>query len=122
MDRSLREFKRLRRALAQFEAIVTNWSQPDLADLRSRMAVAVSTRDSGAAMWVPAPTISRAYSPRKMPMLTAAGKPSPAEFQGSRQVEVEDDVSISRFEAAVGAWHLSQRQALNPAAGPVSRQ
>jgi hypothetical protein len=103
--------KRLRRALAQFEAIVTNWSQPQLADLRSRMAVAVASRDSGAAMWAPAATISKAYAPRHMPML---GQPSravddvPAGFQPSRQVEVEDDIGISRFDAAMGEWQRSE--------------
>lgn len=107
--------KRLRRALAQFEAIVTNWSDANLAGLRSRMAVAVASRDSGSAMWAPAATISKAYTPRQMPMLARslrAATASPTEFQGSRQVEVDDDISISRFEAALGEWQQSQRQAL----------
>ena len=107
--------KRLRRALAQFEAIVTNWSSPHLAELRSRMAVAVATRDSGSTMWVPAATISKAYGPREMPMLARTGRadrPAPADFQMSRQVEVDDDISLSRFEAAFGEWHPSQQHAL----------
>lgn len=106
---------RLRRALAQFEAIVTNWSSPHLAELRSRLAVAVAARDSGSTMWMPAATISKAYRPREMPMLARTGKldrPAPADFQMSRQVEVEDDISLSRFEAAFGEWHPSQQHAL----------
>jgi hypothetical protein len=116
--------KRLRRALAQFEAIVTNWSPPHLAELRSRMAVAVSMRDSAGAMWAPQATISKAYAPRRMPMLARGRRdaPTPTDFQGNRQVEIEDDVGISRFEAAVGAWNLSQRQALATLVGPASRQ
>ncbi len=117
--------KRLRRALAQFEAIVTNWSHPRLAELRSRMAVAISVRTSAGALWIPQATISKAYAPRRMPMLArvrAHEAPTPTEFQGSRQVEVEDDVSISRFEAAVGAWDLSSRQALAALSAPASRQ
>ena len=106
---------RLRRALAQFEAIVTNWSSPRLAELRSRMAVAVIARDSGSTMWVPAPTISKAYGPREMPMLARTGKPeqpTPTDFQLSRQVEVDDDISLSRFEAAFGEWHPSRQHAI----------
>lgn len=109
--------KRLRRALAQFEAIVTNWSSTNLADLRSRMAVAVSLRDSGAAMWTPAQTISKAYIPPAMPLVARGGVRRGPDFEGSRQVEVEDDVSISRFEAAGGEWPTSQHQALAVAGG-----
>jgi hypothetical protein len=111
--------KRLRRALAQLEAIVINWSDPNLADLRSRMAVAVSTRDSAAALWAPAATISRAYPPRRMPMIvceSSGGSQAPKEFLSSRQVEVEDDIGISRFEAAVGEWRRVERDALAAAA------
>jgi len=61
--------KHLRRALAQFEAIITDWSPANLADLRSRMAVAVSVRDSAAALWMPAQTLSQAYEPRPMPVV-----------------------------------------------------
>ena len=76
--------ERLRRALAQFEAIVSNWSSPQLADLRSRMAVAVTERDSGATMWAPAQTISKAYGPRRMPMLTASRcEPVTTDFQAT---------------------------------------
>jgi hypothetical protein len=123
--RTLRDMptQRLRRALAQFEAIVSNWSSPHLADLRSRMAVAVIERDSGAAMWAPAPTLSKAYAPLRMPMLRAkSGGRRPAGFQASRQVDVEDDVNISRFEAAMGEWDEAARQHAGPGsvAGPVT--
>ena len=108
--------QRLRRALAQFEAIVTNWSSPHLAALRSRMAVAVAARDSGSTMWVPAHTLSKAYGPREMPMVARPAQKPPhagaADFQASRQVEVDDDISISRFQAAFGEWHPSQQHAL----------
>ena len=123
--RTLRDMptQRLRRALAQFEAIVSNWSSPHLADLRSRMAVAVTERDSGAAMWAPAPTLSKAYAPLRMPMLRAkAGSRRPVGFQASRQVDVEDDVNISRFEAAMGEWDEARRHRAGPSsvAGPVT--
>jgi hypothetical protein len=107
--------ERLRRALAQLEAIVTNWSQPNLADLRSRMAVAVAERDSGRAMWAPAATLSQAYAPREMPMLARAGRAggvAPAGPQGQHQVEVSDDIGISRFQAAFREWHPSQQEAM----------
>lgn len=103
--------KRLRRALAQFEAIVTNWSSTNLADLRSRMAVAVTLRDSGSTLWMPAQTISKAYRPNPMPLVGRGCVPKGPDFEGSRQVEIDHDVSLSRFEAAGGEWQLSQRQA-----------
>jgi hypothetical protein len=102
--------KRLRRALAQFEAIVSNWSSPHLADLRSRMAVAVADRDSGAAMWAPQQTISKAYGPREMPMLARRAGQGTG-FRASRQVEVDDDIAISRFEAAMGEWNAAAQPA-----------
>ena len=107
--------ERLRRALAQLEAIVTNWSQPNLADLRSRMAVAVAERDSGRVMWAPAATLSKAYAPREMPMLARAGRADGAAPAGPRaphQPEVDDDISISRFQAAFREWHPSQQEAM----------
>ncbi|MEO7008617.1 MAG: hypothetical protein ABI156_05655 [Caldimonas sp.] len=107
--------ERLRRALAQFEAIVTNWSEPNLADLRSRMAVAVAERDSGRVMWAPAATLSKAYAPREMPMLARTGRAggaAPAGRHAHPQVEVSDDISISRFQAAFREWHPSQQEAM----------
>lgn len=41
----------LRRALADFEALVSNWSSTPLAELRSRMAVTLAHRGSASAMW-----------------------------------------------------------------------
>lgn len=116
--------KRLRRALAQFEAIVTNWSPPNLADLRSRMAVAVSVRDSAGALWTPALTLSKAYAPRRMPMLTPAGRriPAPPGSPGQRPVEIASEVGMSAFNAALGAWKLSQGQAPGSLFAPASRQ
>jgi hypothetical protein len=105
--------KRLRRALAQFEAIVTNWSSTNLAELRSRMAVAVSIRDSGAAMWLPAATISKAYVPQPMPMLSAGQLAKRPEFESSRQLEA-GEVSLTRFEQALGELSWATRQALFP--------
>ena len=105
--------KRLRRALAQFEAIVTNWSSTNLADLRSRMAVSVSIRDSGAALWLPAPTISKAYTPQPMPMVTPGNVPERPAFADSRQVEV-GEVSLARLQATLGEISLATRQALFP--------
>lgn len=106
--------ERLRRALAQFEAIVTNWSQPNLADLRSRMAVAVAERDSGRAMWAPAATLSKAYEPREMPMLAKGCRTGGAavDAQLHPQAEVDDDIGISGFQAAFREWHPSQHEAM----------
>ena len=42
----------LRRALWEFESMVRNWSSPGLADLRSRMAVALAERTSGSSVWI----------------------------------------------------------------------
>ena len=116
--------KRLRRALAQFEAIVTNWSPPNLADLRSRMAVAVSVRDSAGEMWAPAMTLSKAYAPRRMPMLTPAGRRI-SSLPGSttqRTVELASEVGMSAFNAALGVWQLSQGQTPGTLSAPASRQ
>ena len=105
--------KRLRRALAQFEAIVTNWSSTNLAELRSRMAVSVSIRDSGAAVWLPAPTISKAYTPQPMPMAVPGQSPQRPTFGDSRQLEV-GEVSLARLQATLGEISMATRQALFP--------
>jgi hypothetical protein len=111
--------KRLRRALAQFEAIVTNWSSTNLADLRSRMAVAVSIRDSGAAMWRPQHTLSHAYKPVPMPMLAREAQAQRPEFQHSRHLEVHE-VSFARLQQAIGEWSIAKRGALMGADGRAS--
>jgi len=103
--------KRLRRALAQFEAIVTNWSSTNLADLRSRMAVAVSIRDSGAAMWLPEPTISKAYSPQPMPMVAPGSPVKKPDFQHSRHLEVHE-ISLAHLQRAIGEWSIAKRGVL----------
>ncbi|HUP06310.1 MAG TPA: hypothetical protein VMU47_04115 [Caldimonas sp.] len=103
--------KRLRRALAQFEAIVTNWSSTNLADLRSRMAVAVSIRDSGAAVWLPGPTISHAYTPQPMPMVAQGVQVKKPDFADSRQLEVHE-ISLARLQQAIGEWSIAKRGAL----------
>ena len=97
--------KHLRRALAQFEAIVTNWSSPALADLRSRMAVTLADRDSAGALWQAAPTISKAYAPQPMPMVGHDASLAAARTRmDRREVEIDDEISLSRFEAAMGEW------------------
>jgi hypothetical protein len=115
--------KRLRRALAQFEAIVTNWSSPNLAELRSRIAVAVSVRDSAGAMWAPAMTLSKAYEPRRMPMLTPDGRRIAAPRGSARRstVDIASEVGMSAFNAALGAWQLSLGQT-GALSAPASRQ
>lgn len=53
----------LRRALRDFEALVRNWSEVELADLRSRMAVTLADRSSAASMWIAANSVSSAFRP-----------------------------------------------------------
>lgn len=109
--------KHLRRALAQFEAIVTNWSSPSLADLRSRMAVALANRDSASTVWQPSPTISTAYAPRPMPMVGGARERCDTRDRHAAGAVEVDDVSLSRFEAAVGEWDIASYRAMVTAAG-----
>jgi hypothetical protein len=111
--------KRLRRALAQFEAIVTNWSSSNLADLRSRIAVAVSIRDSGAAVWLPEVTLSHAYKPIPMPMLAPGAQVRKPDFQHSRHLEVHE-ISLARLQQAIGEWSIAKRGALMGADGSAS--
>jgi hypothetical protein len=103
--------KRLRRALAQFEAIVTNWSSTNLADLRSRMAVAISVRDSGAGVWLPKATISHAYTPKPMPMVAPGVQVKKPDFAHSRHLEVHE-ISLARLQQAIGEWSIAKRGAL----------
>jgi len=103
--------KRLRRALAQFEAIVTNWSSTNLAELRSRMAVAVSIRGSGADLWLPEATISHAYTPQPMPMVAPGVQVKKPDFAHSRHMEVHE-ISLARLQQAIGEWSIAKRGAL----------
>ena len=54
----------LRRALADFERMVRNWSSVALADLRSRMAVHLADRASASTMWIAVNSIAPAYGNR----------------------------------------------------------
>ena len=54
----------LRRALADFEVMVRNWSSAALADLRSRMAVHLADRTSASTMWIAANSIAPLYGIR----------------------------------------------------------
>ena len=48
----------LKRALGEFEGMVRNWSDPVLAELRSRLAVAVMERGSAGLVWKASATIA----------------------------------------------------------------
>ena len=105
--------QRLRRALAQFEALVNNWSSTHLAELRSRMAVSLSMRDSGAAVWLPAATLSKTYTPKQMPMASAGHVAQRPTLADNRQLEV-GEVSPAKLQATLGGFSLETRQALFP--------
>ena len=93
--------EQLRRALADFEAMVRNWSSPALADLRSRMAVRLADRASAASMWIAVNSIAPTYrevAPSLAARLTA---PTASAFRNSQQLSI-GEVSLSHFEAAGG--------------------
>lgn len=73
----------LRTALEQFEMLVTNWADRGLAELRSRMALAVADRDR------------LELGPGGVPVLSV--------FVGDNRVMVED-ASESMFMAAQNQW------------------
>lgn len=73
----------LRTALEQFEMLVTNWADRGLAELRSRMALAVADRDR------------LDLGPAGVPVLSV--------FVGDQRVMVED-ASESMFMAAQNQW------------------
>jgi hypothetical protein len=99
----------LRRALAQFEAIITDWSPVHLAELRSRMAVALSARDSGAAMWKPAQTLSQTYEPKPMPLVARAGSDRTASRAG-RAIDPGPAVSRWSFESVGDRMAVESRR------------
>ena len=96
--------EQLRRALRDFEALVRNWSSASLADLRSRMAVALADRSSAASVWIAANTVSKVFTPHDEAMAARLAKGSHGHgFRKSQQVDV-DNISMSRFEAAGREW------------------
>ncbi|MEO6364268.1 MAG: hypothetical protein ABIO71_13640 [Caldimonas sp.] len=92
----------LRRALADFEAMVRNWSSPALADLRSRMAVTLADRTSAASVWIAINSIAPAYRNAPDTLATRLSRSTAAAFQASQQMSI-GEVSLSHFEAAGGA-------------------
>jgi hypothetical protein len=91
----------LRRALADFEAMVRNWSSASLADLRSRMAVGLAERSSASSVWVAINSIAPTY--RNVPETMAArlARGTANAFRVSGQLSV-GEISLSHFEAAGG--------------------
>ena len=96
--------EQLRRALRDFEALVRNWSSASLADLRSRMAVALADRSSAASVWIAVNTVSKVFTSHDEAMTArlSQGRHRTG-FRASQQVEV-DNISMSRFEAAGREW------------------
>ncbi len=91
----------LRRALSDFESLVRNWSSPNLADLRSRMAVVLADRSSAASVWIAANSIVPAGRPGTESMggrlARNAGAPlRPGGQRGPRHL------GMSRFELGDG--------------------
>lgn len=91
----------LRRALADFEAMVRNWSSPALADLRSRMAVRLADRASAASVWIAANSIAPSYRQAAPTMATRLAQTTASAFRNSQQLSI-GEVSLSHFEAAGG--------------------
>ena len=103
----------LQRALAEFESMVRNWSSTGLAELRSRMAVALSDRRSAASMWIAVNSVQAEARPRRSgaePGGRSAARVAPIANDALDLVDVAD-VSASRFEAAGGEWKRDSRQA-----------
>lgn len=91
----------LRRALADFEAMVRNWSSPALADLRSRMAVSLADRSSASSVWIAVASIAPSYRQAPQSMAARLAMTTASAFRNSQQPSV-GEVSLSHFEAAGG--------------------
>lgn len=89
----------LRRALADFESLVRNWSSASLADLRSRMAVVLADRSSAASVWIAANSVSAAGRPGPESMAGRLARNAGAAFRASRQRGTRH-LGMSRFELA----------------------
>ncbi|MEO8081605.1 MAG: hypothetical protein ABI641_13820 [Caldimonas sp.] len=98
----------LRRALVDFEALVSNWSSAPLAELRSRMAVTLSDRSSASSMWITAVSVASQYLPPSAAAARQPPSPAPAVAPAAPPVDIAT-VSMSRFEAAGGQWHVGER-------------
>jgi hypothetical protein len=96
----------LRRALADFEGLVINWSSASLADLRSRMAVTLTDRMSAASVWVAANSVSAAHHGLPAEALAARLKRKEAEPARPGAALDVNEISLSRFEAAGGQWKI----------------
>ena len=93
--------EQLRRALADFEAMVRNWSSPALADLRSRMAVALADRSSASSMWIAVNSVAPSYRQPPHSMAARLARTTVSAFRSSQQLSI-GEVSLSHFEAAGG--------------------
>ncbi|MEP7300906.1 MAG: hypothetical protein ABI699_05210 [Caldimonas sp.] len=87
----------LRRALADFESLVRNWSSPSLADLRSRMAVVLADRASAASVWIAANSVTAERRPGPESMAGRLARNAGAAFQAGRQRGARH-LGMSRFE------------------------
>ena len=91
----------LRRALADFESLVRNWSSPHLADLRSRMAVVLADRSSAASVWIAANSVSHVGRPGPESMAGRLARNAGAALRNSRQRGARH-LGMSRFELGDG--------------------
>ena len=97
----------LRRALVDFETLVSNWSSAPLAELRSRMAVKHSDRASASSMWIAAVSVASQQRPPPASFANRLAR-KPVDVQPGLQVDIAD-VSMTRFEAAGGQWQYGER-------------
>ena len=75
----------LTEALKQLESLVTNWSSRDLSDLRSKMSVAIVSRS-------------------KDPFCSPGGE-KVSDFNTDSRLQVDDDISHSRFMQIADEYH-----------------
>ncbi len=94
--------EQLRRALADFESMVRNWSSPALADLRSRMAVRLADRSSAASVWIAVNSVAPSYRQPALSMALRLAQSTASAFRNSQQLSI-GEVSLSHFDAAGGS-------------------
>ncbi|MGZ5894220.1 MAG: hypothetical protein ACXWJ7_16555 [Caldimonas sp.] len=100
----------VRRALADFEALVRNWSSASLADLRSRMAVVLADRASAASVWIAANSVSAAGRPGPESMAGRLRRHAGATLGVGRQ-RAPRHLGMSRFELGDGGFHSTSARA-----------
>jgi hypothetical protein len=99
----------LKKALEQFESLVTNWSPEGLANLRSKMAVAIIDRENGPVTTTEPEGLDSVFAPERIEAVLEPSRAAPARAAQEARDSAFADSTIEKLALEFGVASSAPR-------------